>query len=160
MAAEGSTSASDSGSAHLPLPLGGWLWLPAISLVVGAGRALLESVRSFRSLVEREHLAMAASLPGLPHSRRSLALLLVASFQLVLFLALVWIGIRFAQRKRNAPKLMIGVYLFNLVCVSGMYAIGRIAMLTPAEIFGAFFGAAIWVPYFFLSSRVKRTFLR
>ena len=159
--AEETTSASDSEtSAFSPLPLGGWLWLPAIGLVLGVGKALLESLRSFRSLLEREHLARAASAPGLPHSRRSLELLLTASFEFVLFLALVWIGIRFAQRKRNAPKLMVAVYLFDLLCVAGLYAFGRSTMLTPSETVGAFLTAAIWVPYFLFSSRVRRTFLR
>jgi hypothetical protein len=127
--------------------------------VLGAIKVLLESVKSVRSLLEREHLAAAASLPGLPHSARSLTLLLVAGFQFALFVGLVWVGIRFARRKRNAPKLIIAVYLFNLASLGALYALGRSRLATPSDAVSAVTGAVIWVPYFLLSNRVKRTFL-
>lgn len=148
-----------SGSSPAAVPSGGWLWLPALGLVLGAIRALLESVKSVRSLLEREHLAAAASLPGLPHSARSLTLLFIAGFQVALFVGLVWVGVRFARRKRNAPKLLIAVCLLNLAVLVALYAFGRSRLVTPGDAMGAVAGAVIWVPYFLLSDRVKRTFL-
>lgn len=154
-----SVTTQSSGSSPVALPIGGWLWLPALGLVLGAIRVLLESVKSVRSLLEREHLAAAASLPGLPHSTRSLTLLFVAGYQVALFVGLVWVGVRFARRKRNAPKLLIAVYLLNLASLGALYALGRSRFATPTDAMSAVTGVVIWVPYFLLSDRVKRTFL-
>ena len=148
-----------SGSSPAALPIGGWLWLPAIGLALGAIRTLLASLKSVRSLLEREHLAAAASLPGLPHSARSLTLLFVAGFQVALFVGLVWVGVRFARRKRNAPKLLIAVYVLNLALLVALYAFGRGRLVAPGDAWSALIGVVIWVPYFLLSDRVKRTFL-
>jgi hypothetical protein len=126
--------------------------------VLGAGEALLETLRSFRSLLEREHLAQAASAPGLPHAPRSLSLLVLTILHFLLFLVIVWIGVRFARRRRNVPTLFIALSLFNLAAVGCLYALGRSHSLAPRE-FGAVGGAVLWVSYFLLSDRVKRTFL-
>jgi Protein of unknown function (DUF2569) len=142
------------------LPIGGWLWLPAISLVLSAGRVFIAGLGSLRSLIEREHLAVAASVPGLPHSPRSLGLLFFAGYQLAYFVALVWLAARFARRKRNVPALMIGLHLFNLASLGVLFALGQQSVVGVSATVATIVTAAIWVPYFALSDRVKRTFLR
>jgi Protein of unknown function (DUF2569) len=149
----------EASPAPIALPIGGWLWLPAIGLVIGILSALLDTVKGFGSLLERERLAVAASVPGLPHSPRSLSLLFVAIAHLLLFVALLWIGSRFARRKRNAQYLLVAVYVLDLVTLGGFYISGRGHLMAPRERIGALLGSAIWVPYFMLSDRVKRTFL-
>ncbi len=55
---------------------------------------------------------------------------------------------------------MIAVYAFNLIAVGVVYALGRLNLNLGALGLGALMSAAIWVPYFLLSERVQRTFLR
>jgi hypothetical protein len=138
------------------LPIGGWLWLPLIGLFLGAANTLLHLFTNFQSLVERENLAHAASAPGLPTSPLSLILLRGIGIQFALAGTLTWVAVRFLQRKRNVPMLVSGLLILDLVLLVALYAFGR--KLEPRLAIGVVVGAAIWVPYFLRSARVKRTF--
>lgn len=147
------------GPTSTALPIGGLLWLPAIGLLAAAGRALFGSAMSLGSLLELQRLGAASSAPGLSRSSLSLRTVYIGSFRLALFVALAWLGIRFFHRKRNVPMLMIGLLVLDLAGVVGLYALGRGRTLGFSTVTGTIGAVAIWVPYFLVSVRVKRTFI-
>ena len=142
------------------LPIGGLLWIPAVYLGFATLVFFGRSVKSLESLREREVLAGAASVPGLPHSPGSLRLLVEASGHFAFFFVFLWIVARFFQRRRNVPMLIIVVsLLLNLVAPGVLYVLGPGRGMTTVQVVGAVIGAALFVSYFSLSKRVKRTFL-
>ena len=146
----------DSSQTH---PIGGWLILQAIGLVLAAVVALIGSMRSLYDLVEREHLAGAAGVAQLPHSPHSLRLLILLSINAAMFVAFTWIAVRFFRRKRNVPRLMISMYGIGVLSVGAVFALGRGRALSIQDTVAPISGAAVWIPYFLVSQRVKRTFL-
>jgi hypothetical protein len=74
----------------------------------------------------------------------------------------------FFRKSRLLPNLIISYLILNLVFVAGDFFI---ADMIPAvaeqsnsqaakELARAIIGAVIWIPYFFVSKRVKQTFVR
>lgn len=135
-----------------PIKIGGWLILPAVGLVLGAIVSLINLVRTY------------AALP-LVAKNFSVVLLLLVVAQHGLFFYLLVVANRFFRRRKDAPESMISL-LFAPMWVSGILllsALGIGAFPAAALFFvGMVIGAvpaAIWIPYFRRSKRVKRTFL-
>jgi hypothetical protein len=133
--------------------IGGWLILPAIGFVLGPilGVGVLIFAFTLYSDVQR------AGYGGL------YTLELVVQLGLLVFL--VYAATRFFGKKRNAPSVIITLLLVSL----GASILLLVAELgAGAEEFAAesgkqlvreVIGAAIWIPYFRVSKRVKATFV-
>lgn len=117
----------------------GWLFFPAIGLVLSPLTAI-----AYLVFAVADHGLAGLSLPWL---------LLQTGF--IVFL--VFVAVLFFMKKPYAPKLMVALLLTNLASVLLLAAVGGSG---GGEIEKAVVVAAIWVPYFLVSKRVKATFGR
>ncbi len=137
-----------------PKGLGGWLTLPAIGLVLGpigiASVLLME-------------LGVADELAGTGYGG---LLAFHVVLQLGLLILSVFAAFRFFGKKSNAPRVMIVLYLANLavsatfLAATGAVGDSEVALGAAEDVLRALIAAAIWVPYFRKSKRVKATFTR
>ncbi|NLF31292.1 MAG: DUF2569 domain-containing protein [Planctomycetes bacterium] len=134
----------------VPPAIGGWLVVPAVGLVV----ALVETVAGVViPLVNRGRYAEQGGI---------LLVDLVVSAGVILWLLLA--AFRFFARKSRAPETMIAVMITYvgaqaaLIGLSFMLSAGVSATAWGSLLAGAAF-AVVWVPYFLVSRRVKRTFV-
>jgi hypothetical protein len=130
--------------------IGGWLTLPALGL-------LFTPIIEVRIFIQS--LAPVFTRHGwIPVLNLAYALLVLA--------LLIYAAIRFFSKKRNAPVIMIVLMVAPLVidAVSLLTALGYGAdpfVIVPVRtLAGSLLGAAIWVPYFCVSKRVKATFVK
>ena len=133
--------------------IGGWLVLPAIGLVLGIIIAIISIVISFSMFSDVSR----AGYGGL----YTLEILVAFGF----FIFLIYNATRFFGKKINAPFMMIAFMVAN-VAISGLLLV--IDLSAGAEMFAVENGkgllrgiisAAIWIPYFRVSKRVKATFI-
>jgi len=115
-----------------PLPIGGLLWIPGIFL-------------GFVTLLMLGTVAKNLQAPLTP---------LFAAIQIVNVFLPLFVTLKFFQRRRYVPLLIIGGSLFN-----AMLAIGFGPKMPPRAIAIAICTAAVLVGYFSSSKRVKQTFL-
>ena len=136
-----------------PPRIGGWLYLPAIGLVLG----ILISMANFIGA-----LSFADSIPS--RYAEIFGLTLLAEFGFFLFI--IYTATRFFGKRRNAPAMMItmlagGVVLYLALLVIAIALDAEPFAAASAELLGRnLVGAAIWIPYFKISKRVKNTFVR
>ena len=139
-------------AAVVPENIGGWLVLPAIGLVLGV---VVSVIGIFISL------AVAAGLPS--QYQGVFALNLLADAGLTAFL--IYAAILFFGKRRNAPAVMITLMIANVVVNGLLLAIDigadaePFAMACGRTMVGGIISGAIWIPYFRVSERVKRTFV-
>lgn len=127
--------------AAAPVGIGGWLVLPAINVVLQPLLAL-----PFAGL-----LVVLAS----PHERGHAGLPAAFAFALYGLFALV-VAVFFFGKRRLAPVLYIIMVLINVAVA----VLGTSSLATSSDsVLRAVVGAAIWIPYFLLSKRVKATFV-
>ena len=136
------------------LPIGGWLILPALALLLAPFIFTLGLV----GLIGELSLAVDFGY-GTAHFSNIVA-------QTTLLVFLLFTMVRFFGKKRNAPALMITLYA--LLLFSDVVLL-FIEVNTGAEIYAettiqnvrrSGIGALIWIPYFLTSQRVKATFVR
>ncbi len=133
--------------------LGGWLVLPAIGLVLGGILSVVGICVS---------LGLASQLP----SRYQGILALNVLFDVGLTAFLIYAAVRFFGRRRNAPATMIAFMVTGIVVNGLLLAVNIGADAEPFAIecgkalAKGIVGAIIWVPYFLVLKRVKRTFVR
>lgn len=152
-----------------PSGLGGWLILPAIGLFLTPVRILTYLGRDLLPLFQDGSWEMLTT-PGSEFYHHLWAPLIV--FEIVgnlsfAIFAVVLIFLFFGKSHRF-PALMIAFLLANLAFIlSDLLLVGFIPGLgeaVDAEIYGEIargvVGAAIWVPYFLVSKRVKNTFVK
>lgn len=133
--------------------IGGWLILPAIGLV-------LAPIISVFGLI-----ALLGSMPDLADAGYGgvTAINTVAVIGLLAFM--IYATTRFFGKKRNAPTVMITLYAiqFGVVVLLLLIELGAGAEEFTVEsgkaLVGSAIGAAIWIPYFKLSKRVRATFV-
>ena len=139
-------------SSVTPEKIGGWLILPAISLILGGVLSVIGILVA---------LALASDLP----SRYQGIFALNVMFDVGLTAFLVYAAVRFFGKRRNAPAIMIGLMSAGIVANGLLIAmnLGADAELFAIEsgkaLVRGIIGAAIWIPYFLVSKRVKRTFV-
>ena len=153
-----------------PRGIGGWLILPIIGLVLTCIFALTRLVTDYVPLLQSGYW------PNLPISGRSLITFEVIADVVTTVGPLVLLPLLFLKR-RILPRLMVGFYGFAFLTLLadsvGILAVGpelvpdaavreelgwSVAGVTP-DIARAFWASAIWIPYFLISTRVKRTFV-
>ena len=135
-----------------PEKLGGWLWLPAIGLVLNCIIIVVDIVISV------------GYMPRLEAPNSGVLLInLITDCGFLIFV--IYTATRFFGRRCNAPRLMIALF------ITGIVINGLLLMLSASVNAEAFVieygkgllkgiaGSAIWIPYFCVSKRVKNTFL-
>lgn len=145
-----------------PKPLGGWLILFSI------GIALSPVVLIYTIFID-DSFYNPAYWPNYMHSGNitySVFISLQLIFNLILLLFSIVLAVLYFQRRSNVPRLVLIRMLGNLFVTMVIMAIG--ASVVPGieyskeelyDLSKLFIGAAIWVPYFLVSKRVKATFL-
>lgn len=121
--------------------LAGWLFLPALGLVLGVGTGVL-------------------SLMNVLADSGGLVEIVLAAGWIAFVLVVAWF---FFRRHRRAPALYIALLTVNLALTAlAFLAAGRTAGHHEQnwELFRAVLSAAVWIPYFIKSRRVKMTFVR
>ncbi len=147
--------------------LGGWLWLPAISLVVRPW-ALLYPLVSNAATYFDHRIWVAYTTAGSPDYSLGMAALL--AYEVVANLGLVvldvFAALLFLKRRREAPRTMIALIAASLILMvvdlgsahfvpgtSGDHAQNARAISQSA------LAALVWIPYFLTSRRVRETFV-
>lgn len=133
--------------------IGGWLILPAISFVIGpivGGVSLIAAFALFSAVAE-------AGYGGL------YALELLVEVGILIFM--IYTASRFFGKKSDAPSTIIALIVVSIV---SSFALLLIESAAGAEEFASQSGmqltqniisAAVWIPYFKVSKRVKATFV-
>ncbi|HUQ30864.1 MAG TPA: DUF2569 domain-containing protein [Pyrinomonadaceae bacterium] len=157
-------------SAGNPLPIGGVLVLVAIGLVISLIQNVLSYVASLRAVLDSS-IWETVTDPNSPayHPYWKPALLYEAvTGPILIFLnaAALWF---FFRKKRVFPKLVvISIPLFFALMLIGYYLSGFIPAIAESsnyakqghQLIVRFIAMHIWIPYFLVSDRVKKTFVR
>lgn len=134
----------------------GWLILPAVSLILGAivlTINLITMLAAFFSLVKTGNNILSVNE------------IIVAIILLVLVL---YTATRFFARKSDAPYITILLMVVNVFLLGPLFAVefynryfeGFFTSKNLKVLMGCVIYAAIWIPYFLKSKRVKLTFVR
>lgn len=155
----------DGNAIYYGQSIGGWLIVVAIGLVTAPIRILVNlanasyfDVAVWNSLLDVSSISYSPALAGILVFE-----VVVNTAYLVFTLLLISL---FFKRRTSVPRLMTVFYCLGLVFLVFEYTLmsglnlplGNTAS-TMGEAIGNFIVAAIWVPYFHLSSRVKETFV-
>jgi hypothetical protein len=134
--------------------IGGWLILPAIGFVLGPIVGVVSLIAAFALFSDVAN----AGYGGI------YTLELLVEVGLLIFL--VYAATRFFGKKSNAPSTIIALLITTLVA-SGlliMIELGagaeQFAIESGKQLVRGIIGAAIWIPYFRVSKRVKTTFVK
>ncbi|MFT2009662.1 DUF3857 domain-containing protein [Pontibacter sp. 13R65] len=144
--------------------IGGWLILIMMGLLFSPFRTLVVLLTGnyFNQNVWQGFLT-ATSASYAPVTAAVLALEMVLHIGFLVF-AVLLISL-FLQRRSSVPQLMAIFYFSSLIVRVGQYAalealgLQSITATGIGEITGSLITAAIWVPYFYKSQRVKNTFV-
>ena len=149
-----------------PSGIGGWLILPAIGLIVTPVMLL---VSLFRDLLPAfspdvwQVLTDSGSESYHPMWSVTLIYELVANLSLLVFT--LWLGHLFVQKSWRAPSAFISWLLINiavqvvdLLLLLSVPAVRDSAPEVAGGIARSVLQAAIWIPYFLRSERVRNTF--
>ncbi len=141
-----------------PTGIGGWLLLPALSLLVGLD-PLIDELRALLELLGSEQLPeVAAQYPGFEFGLKLALAALVALLVLHGVAALL-----FFTKNHRAPMAMMVLIAARAIlplgialCLSSILG----EPLDTKELAMPLFSAGIWIPYFRFSVRVQNTFVR
>jgi len=152
------TKDADQGEAVVEGPklvgLRGWLIIPAIGFILGP----TQSAIALFMAIGLYSVASEAGFGGIFSME-----LFVAS---ALLLFTIYAAILFFGKKRNAPSIIIWLLITSIVSSAALLFIELIAGADTFAIQNGkllilnIIGAAIWIPYFKVSERVKATFVK
>ena len=135
----------------------GWLIVPAISLVLSVLINLLSIAAMLRLLIEH-------------HSGMSGTVNAVMLFELLAFIGMflfsLYVAGLFFRKKRTLPRSYILFLLIGLAYVTVDMLLGHYYLHVPINyealkpVVRNLVSCAIWIPYFLVSVRVKRTFVK
>ncbi|GAB5562726.1 MAG: hypothetical protein SynsKO_43730 [Synoicihabitans sp.] len=149
--------------------LGGWLILPLLGTLIAPFRLMADLWLNFRDAFDQS-VWIALTSPGSEAYNSALALLIIVEVGVNMFMVVLVIAnlVFFLRRDRCLPRLYQFILIFSFVFILGDLIAGNMIQVFTeednievfAELFKMILGIAIWVPYFSVSKRVKRTFVR
>jgi hypothetical protein len=150
-----------------PAPIGGWLILAAVGLVLSPFLLTFQVLEHLLPLVSGASWE-ALTTPGSEAYRPALAAILLAQVvTYALFTAYTIVTcVAFFQRRRYVPKLMIGYWVTQLLLLLVLDTlllqlfVEGAPMKGPTTLAVALLKSTAWCAYYLRSVRVKRTFLR
>jgi hypothetical protein len=163
-------SSQGAASGEKPLPIGGLLILVAIGLIINLIQNLGQYSSSLRAVFDSsiwDNVTDPHSLAYHPYWKPVLLYEVMAG-PVFIFLNVVALWL-FFRKKRVFPKLMvILIPSFFVLMLVDYYLLGLIPTIAESanysrhgrELIIRFFAMHIWIPYFLLSDRVQKTFLR
>jgi hypothetical protein len=137
--------------------IGGWLILAAIGLGISPLRSIHGIYVSLHVLYGSQFQNWLSTHPG------EAGLILFEAVTNTLFLiTLVTLNFLFYRRKKEFPSLMIAFFALQsiLSLVDHAIVLHYHSRSSPATLIGSILGAALWIPYYLRSQRVKATFVR
>ena len=120
-----------------PYGIAGWLLVPAFGLLIGIPVALLQARDSLRTGDPGELTALGVGI----------AVIAVAA-------------VGFFQKRRWAPRAYVALLAFNVLgtALPAVLTRGSLSRADGRDLARAAIAAAIWIPYFLVSKRVRNTF--
>lgn len=152
-----------------PRGLGGWLILPAIGLIVTPIRLMVSLITVFLPIFQKGYWEVITT-PGSEAYHQLWAPLIIFeiagnTFFIIVYIVLIFL---FFSKSYRFPTLFIVCLALNLIFVVGDFFFADLIPTVEAQSdfqsvkdlvrFGI--SAAIWIPYFLVSKRVKNTFVR
>jgi len=150
---EGAATTSSAAVDPKLVGIGGWLVLPAIGFVLGPIIGVVGLIAAFALFADVER----AGYGGV------YALKLVVQVGLLGFL--IYAATLFFGKKANAPTVIITFFLVSLGASIVLLVIElgtgaeEFAIESGKQLVSGVIGAAVWIPYFRVSKRVKATFV-
>lgn len=135
-------------------PIGGWLVIPAISLSLGILTSALGICFGIYMLLRADQETFA--------DMRVWALLII---ELAVLVYAIYAAALFFSKRREAIRAMIILMAAGIVAGTGTTALllslsGEASTDAIKPLLRSFVVAAIWIPYFLMSKRVRETFTR
>jgi hypothetical protein len=152
-------------SALGPRGIGGWLVLPMLSLIITPFRVTFTTVRDFSGML-KPGVWDALTRPGGAsyHPMWAPVILSELLMNIALVVGTVWLAVLFFKKSRRVPTLMIvwiagniGIQVVDRLLTRFIPALAEQAHLP--ELIRGLIAAAIWIPYFMKSVRVRNTFV-
>lgn len=137
--------------------IGGWLWFPLVGLTLGGCMYAASFVKNIQVLV--------ISNESINNTIKSL-IIFEAAMMLALVIGCIYIGSLFFRKKRTLPLCFIVLLIATIaVDISDLWLANYFLQIAInaadiKRIAQEVIRAAIWIPYFLISVRVKRTFIR
>ena len=128
--------------------IGGWLILPAIGLVIGPIITIIALLLR-GGVVVADGVLYALALP----------------VEMALLFFLIYAATRFFGKRKDAPSILIALMIARLVVIvvflvaESTFGAEEVAKEGLTSLIFDIIGAAIWIPYFMVSKRVKATFV-
>ncbi|PHM45293.1 hypothetical protein Xmau_00943 [Xenorhabdus mauleonii] len=134
--------------------IGGWLYLPAIGLIFSVIFIIFQIVVAVHTIPRVSYYSTL---------QNTVIFTLVAN--IILLLLTIYTAIQFFNKLKKAPRLYILLRLLNIVfqiitvylIVDGLGESMTYSLMAPVLQQGI--TAAIWIPYFMVSVRVRKTFV-
>lgn len=134
----------------------GWLILVAIGLGLEPLGLLLSVGGTLLALMSPMSRDLISAHPGVAR-----LLMLSAAIDAIFIVALIVLNMLFYGKKKSFPRWAIGFLAANLIL--NLAVRQMLLQYMPAfpstDAFLSLFSAAVWIPYFLLSQRVKQTFV-
>ncbi|WP_058188912.1 DUF2569 domain-containing protein [Terracidiphilus gabretensis] len=151
------TSSSLDSDRHLE-GLSGWLILVGIGLVLSPVIILFRIFTVHLRVLINPHMQSYLQTHGTLH-----ALILVEAItNVLLVLMLVWLNYLFFTKRRAFPTFMIFYFVFQCIFIAGDHFAAVFLLAKPSSsltLVRTFVAAAVWIPYYLRSRRVKVTFV-
>ena len=151
-----------------PLRIGGWLYLVALGLSVTAIRGTYQMYSVYWPIFRDGYWPKLTTAGGAGYHVLWAPLIVGEIVGNLCVIALsVFALAHFFRKSRKTPRAAVVCYSFGVALVlldyfvSGFIpAVANNRSASNSELFRACFSAAIWIPYFLVSKRVKNTFVR
>ena len=157
-----------AGAQEGPRGIGGWLILPLLGLIVTPFRVGFESYRELLPALDAETWTRLTT-PGSDayHPLWASVIVFEVGVNVLLIVFSVLLLWQFLRKARRVPKLMVawwgtlvGVQAVDLLLMTQIPMIAsQMSAQDFKELLRAALGAAIWIPYFLVSRRVRNTFV-